>query len=158
MGKSIPLLATATSNSNASGYPMDSFAVLLQPLILISGVALLILSTAARFSEIEVQIDIDSARRDAKAAARLRRLFARATRFRIALMTLYSAAVMLTASSVGGGLLFAFDMRPDLYVMATTCLAAFLVLLATATLLSECRLSLETLKHELHRDRAAERD
>ena len=137
---------------------MESFAVLLQPLILISGVGLLIMSTAARLSEIEMRIRIASARPEPKALERLRRRLLCATRFRIALMALYCAAVILAASSVGGGLLLAFDMRPAPYVMASTCLAAFLVLLAAATLLSESRLSLETLEQEPRRDPEAKQD
>ncbi len=120
---------------------MDVFGVLLQPVILIPGVGLLILSTAARFGQLEGPArgpggpDPDG-------------LLRRARRFHIALIALYVAVLVLAISSIGGGLIFLLDRPPHGFVTATVCLAVLAVLVAVATLLTECRLAMRMLGEE----------
>ena len=117
---------------------MGVFGVLLQPVILIPGVGLLILSTTARIGQLQGATggpDPDS-------------LLRRARRFHIALIALYVAVLVLAISSIGGGLIFLLDRPPHGFVTATVCLAVLAVLVAVATLLTECRLAMRMLGEE----------
>ena len=72
---------------------MESLPLLVQPLLLIAGVALLINSTQMRFSELDRQLFRAAGRGLAR-----RQLERRAERYRNALITLYAALVLLGAS------------------------------------------------------------
>ena len=65
------------------------------------------------------------------------------------------AVLVLAISSIGGGLIFLLDRAPQGFVTATVCLAVLAVLIAVATLLTECRLAMRMLGEEFRPQPAA---
>lgn len=110
---------------------MDLFSVLLQPLILISGVALLIVSTSARMSQLESNAgpaSDDSARRN----HRLRW-------FRRAIAAFYMSIALLALASLTGATLHGWVEDVTGAVLVLTCLAIVALLWGVISLMAEMR-------------------
>ena len=126
---------------------MDVFSALLHPMILISGVGLLILSTTARLGQVEAEVNKTAGQSDPASRRLLRHLLQRARKFRVALMSLYASATVLAGSTLLGGALALFS---DIAVPVTqglTCVAIVGFFVALIALLIESRLAIEALEH-----------
>ncbi len=82
---------------------MFSTEVWLTPLILLPGVALLIMSTSARFGQIHTEFHRLLDQPDARAKIVARHLLRRSALFRNALVALYSSVAFFTVGSLLGG-------------------------------------------------------
>ena len=125
---------------------MDAFSTILQPLVLISGVGLLILSTSARFGQVEGEVGSAIADRGPDAAALLIPLMARARWIRLALVILYASGVLLAAASLVGGVFIIARTEGLAVIHVLTCLAALGVFAALVVLMFESRLSVDFLE------------
>ncbi len=124
--------------------------VWMTPLILMPGVSLLILSTAARFGQIKGELDRPVA--DGKQGLRLIDIiWRRALLFRRSLICLYGAIVLFTLASLLGGILEVISSPSGTVVIAMTCLGIALVVVAALMLVLETRLMYTTLqiRHEI---------
>ena len=117
------------------------------PLALLPGVALLIVSSAARYGQIhdEVHRLLDHA--DAADRSDLRR---RARYFRNALVALYLCVACFALASLTGVLLEAVDLPSRPAVVALTALGCLSLLYAAAQLIRETLLSLDIIEHHLN--------
>ncbi len=111
---------------------MEILPLLVQPLLLIAGVALLINSTQSRFCLLEGQLQRAAA--NGTTAAGTRRLRQRTARHRNALASLYGAVALLCLASIAGAVLngrigIAFHV-----VIVLTCLGFIAVLYAVVVL------------------------
>ena len=127
---------------------MDSYALILQPLILISGVGLLILSTTARFGQLEAQLHGIAADPEAETAILVRHLVHRGVQFRNALVSLYGSIALLTLASLAGAVLQADHAVALPVVTILTCIAFAGVLFAAGTLIAESLGSIEVFRHK----------
>lgn len=126
---------------------MESFSALLQPVILISGVGLLILSTTARLGQLEAEVNQTAPKSDGASRNLLRHLLLRARKFRLALMSLYASAAVLAGATLLGGALILFSSLAVLVTQLLTCLAVVGIFVALIALLIESRLAIEALEH-----------
>lgn len=123
------------------------FTVLIQPVILIPGVGLLILSTTARFGQLEAEVGKVAGQDDAASRSLVAALMGRAHKFRFALMALYSSAAILAgASLIGGILIFVSDAAAPV-IQVLTCIAIAFLFSALMALLIESRLATAALDH-----------
>lgn len=125
---------------------MDAFSTILQPLVLISGVGLLILSTSARFGQVEGEIRSVIADRDPATTELLVSLVSRARWIRLTLVILYASGALLAAASLTGGVFFIVNTDGLAVIQALTCLAALGVFAALVALMFESRLSVDILE------------
>ena len=127
---------------------MESFSVLLQPVVLISGVGLLILSTTARFGQLEAEVKGLTGASDEASHTLLRHLLLRARKYRLALMCLYGSATILAGTTLVGGALALVGTLAVPVTQALTCFAVLWIFVALVALLIESRLSIEALEHQ----------
>lgn len=116
---------------------MTLFQLLVQPLILIPGVALLILSTSMRYGPIDTELrqaTTVSQRDQTDVTAHLRR---RARLFQFGLLALYAATGLLVITSMIGAILSIAGADITVLVIVLTCLSFILVLLAIFSLCQE---------------------
>ena len=126
---------------------MDSFSALLQPVILISGVGLLLLSTTARLGQLEAEVNRTSAEADPASRELLRHLLLRARKFRLALMSLYASAAILAGTTLLGGALALVSPMAVPVTQILTCFAVVWIFVALIALLIDSRLAIEVLEH-----------
>lgn len=127
---------------------MDVFSALLQPVVLISGVGLLILSTTARFGQLEAQVNRLAGAGDDGGGTLMRHLLSRARKFRFALMSLYASAALLAGTTLLGGVLSLVSSLAVPLTQVLTCFAVVWIFTALVALLAESRLAIETLEHQ----------
>ena len=126
---------------------MDLFSVLIQPIVLIPGVGLLILSTTARFGQLEAELGKVTERSQPADQELVRALIRRAHKFRFALMALYASAAVLAGASLVGGILTFVSDAPAATVQALTCVAIAFLFSALMALLIESRMAIAALTH-----------
>ncbi|NNG04257.1 MAG: DUF2721 domain-containing protein [Inquilinus sp.] len=126
---------------------MDMFSALIQPVILIPGVGLLIMSTTARFGQLEAEVGKVAGRTDPASRQLVAALMRRAGKFRLALMALYSSAAILASASLIGGVLMLVSDAGTVAVQVLTCIAVLCLFAALITLLIESRMAIEALDH-----------
>jgi hypothetical protein len=118
------------------------------PLLLLPGVALLVVSTANRFSTLHDEMH-HWLGHDGPIDRRLvASLAGRGRRIRNALLALYSAIGLLALGGLVGGSLSLLDVSAEVPVTALTALGILLTCFAAVQLISETRLLLRVL--ELH--------
>jgi hypothetical protein len=116
------------------------------PLILLPGVALLIVSTAARYGQLhdEVHRALDHA--EAVERADLRQ---RARYFRDALVALYACVALFALASLSGVLFEVLDRGPRPAVIGLTSIGIMSLLYAAYALIREALLSLDIIERHL---------
>lgn len=117
----------------------------LTPLILLPGVGLLVVSTAQRMHQINAELHKLLEHPDPHGQVLSRHLLWRATRFRNALVCLYSSAALFAVASFVGGLV-QWWMVPSLWITGgLTLLGIFFVAYAALELVRESVISLRVL-------------
>ena len=119
------------------------------PLLLLPGVALLVMSTSARYGQLHSELHQIGTHHHADALERARRLLERGTLFRSALVCLYLAVALLALASAVGGVMALLGHGGQIALMALTCGAIFCLLLAAGQLFRESRLSLDVLREHV---------
>lgn len=122
--------------------------VFITPLLLLPGVALLIMSTMARYGQLHGEIHHLGGDHHGDVLVRARRLLRRGRLFQSALESLYLAVAGLAAASGLGGAVELLGRSGAPFVFGLTCVAILCVLFAATQLFRESRLSLEIL--EIH--------
>jgi len=129
------------------------------PLFLLPGVALLILSTQARFGQLHQEIHhlLGTSKLNEKKA---QSLLSRALMFRTALVELYLSVALFASGSLLGGIVYLLAEHADWVVMGFTCLGILTLLLASYQLVRESRLAHQMIlfhmaEFEGHRDQEA---
>lgn len=123
------------------------------PLLLIPGVALLIMSTASRFSTMHSEMHHWLAHTHPIDARLVDSLERRGWHFRNALMALYAAIGLLASGGLVGGGLHLVEVAADLPVTVFTALGILLTCFAVVQLIFETRLLLRVVEihaRELH--------
>lgn len=115
---------------------MTLFQLLVQPLILIPGVALLILSTSMRYGPLDTELRRAMALSQRDQPEVTTHLRYRARLFQFGLLALYAATGLLVMTSMIGAVLSFTGEDITVPVVVLTCLSFILVLLA---ILSLCR-------------------
>ena len=128
---------------------MDLFSVILQPLILISGVALLIVSTVARLGQLESELWALESGEQSHLGTLRPHLLARVKRFCRALNTLYASVGLLALASLLGAVLQPFTAMVTEVVLTVTCLAIVALLGAVVLLISDSRFSAVLLQRRI---------
>ncbi len=126
---------------------MESFAAVLQPVFLMSGVALLLMSTTARFGLLETEVEKTAGQSDSASQKLLQHLVQRARKYRLALTSLYAGAAILAGATVLGGGLSLFSPLAVMVTQILTCLAVICVFIALIALLLESRMAIEAVEH-----------
>jgi hypothetical protein len=117
--------------------------VWLTPLILLPGVALLIMSTAHRFGQIQTEFHRLLQEHDCHAHVLSRGLLRRSVYFRNALTSLYGAVGLFALGSLLGGVVNLWQPESLWVVGGLTILGIVLIVFAAVQLLRESMLSLE---------------
>lgn len=128
----------------------------LQPLVLLPGVALLVMSTSTRMGQLHdevLRVSGSPFPEERQIAGRM--VLLRGRYFRNALRLLYLAVVLLSAAGFAGGLAIIWPQSPLLSIMLT-CLAIVAVIAAAVLLIIESTRSLRAL--EAHIAEVAKRD
>ncbi len=123
---------------------MDDAGLWLTPLALLPGVALLVMSTAARFGQLhgEMHHHIDHGRGSQLPG----RLLERGVLLRNALVSLYLAVALLSLASLVGGLATLWMSAVRVPVVALTSVSVGCVAVAALSLIRESRMLLEILR------------
>ncbi|MDJ0840396.1 MAG: DUF2721 domain-containing protein [Acidobacteriota bacterium] len=116
----------------------------LAPLLLLPGVALLIMSTSARYGQLHAEIH-----RDKISGRALATLFFRAKLFRNALVCLYFSVSAFAVSSLVGGLLTYSGIDGAGTVVFGTCVGVLALVAAAGTLLMESVKALDIIRDHL---------
>jgi hypothetical protein len=116
---------------------MEKIAPWLTPLILLPGVALLILSTSARYN----QLREDYRNRREGDPETLHLQLSRALLFRNTLVSLYVSVGFLAAAVLAAGLVTQLPGNPDLPVLLLTCTGILSLIYAAIQLIRESLLS-----------------
>lgn len=117
------------------------------PLLLLPGVALLVMSTSARYAQIHAEIHQIMGEKVRTGLAK--QLLMRSRMFRNALVSLYVAVSLLAIASLSGGLIMLIDEKASYVVVLLTCLGIFALLLAAIELVRESMLSLDIIRDHL---------
>jgi len=124
----------------------------LTPLILLPGVAMLIMSTSARYAQIHSEIHHLLDENNSNAGKIIKHLLIRAKLFRNALVSLYSSAAFLALAGLVGCLSLIWkEFSLESSVLFLIGLGILALLLATVELIRESILSLEIIRSH-HRD------
>ncbi len=115
----------------------------LSPLILLPGVALLIISTAARFAQITDEFHRLIDHPDKHGRILSRHLLERASHFKSALVSLYVSVVLLSTGSLLGGVLTAWTDKALWITGVLTIFGIVCLVYAAAHLVLESRLCLK---------------
>lgn len=134
---------------------MDEVGSWIQPVLMLPGLGLLLLSTTARFGQLEAQLHAVLAREPGPSAAQLQRLRLRARQFRVAIVSLYVGIAALALGSLVGGLVAAAAGPLAAVVTLSMCLAVAATVVAAVALIRESRHSIDVFELE---SRAAEPD
>jgi len=131
---------------------MQNVEIWLTPLLLLPGVALLIMSTSARYGQIHAELHhLIEKRRDRVLVSSLQLLTKRSTLFRNALVSLYVSVGLLSLAGLLGGLMGPWESAAINIVWVLTCLAIVCLLFAAVELIRESRLSLDIIQaHSKH--------
>ncbi len=122
----------------------------LTPLVLLPGVALLVLSTSARYAQIHEEFHHLLGHADADVAAHARQLWHRAALFRDALVGLYVSVGLLAIAGTVGGVTSLWFAESAWLVLALTVGGVLAVVFSSVQLIRESALSLDVLRR--HRD------
>ena len=136
---------------------MDDAGLWLTPLALLPGVALLVMSTAARFGQLHAELHhhLDHGRGKGLPG----RLFDRAVLLRNALVSLYVAVGCLSLASLVGGVAALWMDDVLVPVVALTALSVLCVACASVLLIRESRMLLEIIRdHARDAEAAADGD
>lgn len=125
---------------------MQTTDLWLTPLILLPGVALLIVSTAARFSALQDEFHFLMEHSERRAQITARGLVRRARFYRNALVCLYSAVALFSVGSLVGGVLNVWLPEHLWLVAALTILGIGAVVVGAAYLLRESLLSMQVVE------------
>ncbi len=128
---------------------MDNFPDMLRQLVFISGIGLLLLSTSARYGQLEAQLKEISGQRGDRARHLIASLSARARHFRLATQSLYASIGLLSGGVLLGSALYPFTQWAGPLVLVTTAVAHVFVFCAVIALLRESRLSIEVFEHQV---------
>jgi hypothetical protein len=118
----------------------------LTPLILLPGVALLIVSTAARFGQLQTEVHHLLDHPEHRAEIISRRLVQRSRFYRDALAGLYASVVLFTLGSLVGGVINAWQPELLWVVGGLTIAGIGAVVFASAMMLRESMLSLQIIR------------
>ncbi len=128
-------------------------AIWFTPLLLLPGVALLVMSTSARFGQVHGEIHHLMKRKEGGHNMPAHYLLKRSVLFRNALVGLYCAVGFLALASLLGGILewFLGDSFLIFYwiVMFLTCLGILSLLFATVQLIRESIMALQVIKNHI---------
>lgn len=152
--EAVPAIEEAISAPDSSS-SMFSTEVWLTPLILLPGVALLIVSTSARFGQLHTEFHRLLDHPDAHARILSQHLLKRSTLFRDALLALYASVGLFAIGSLLGGVVNLW--RPDsLWVVGTaTMFGICCIAYASIQLMRETLLCLSVLKDHREQLQAA---
>lgn len=121
----------------------------LMPLILLPGVALLIMSTSARYGQIHEEIHHIIDNQERISVMYCTHLQKRATLFRNALVSLYVSVGLFVLGSIVGALLDLAAGPDDLVVIGFACIGIICLIYASAVLIQESIFSLRVIEHHL---------
>jgi hypothetical protein len=130
---------------------MDVSGAWLTPLVLLPGVALLVISTSARYGQIHQEFHHLLSDTGHDRRRRARELWRRAVLFRNALVGLYAAAASLALGSMVGGLLTLWSAQSMWLVQGFTVLGVVCLVYSAVELVRESVLSLEVLQRHCER-------
>lgn len=116
---------------------MSTFQFLVQPLILLSGVALLILSTSVRHGPVEAELQRILSKPGSVPETSRTQLYARVRLFRFSFLTLYGAAGLLVITSLVGAILEALGTFSQAPMVILICISFLFVLAGVASLCLE---------------------
>jgi hypothetical protein len=121
------------------------------PLLLLPGVALLIVSTSARYAQIHEEIH-ELSREDMLATPKMgSNLLQRSTLFRNALVSLYLSVAFLTASSLIGGVTSFYVSNSEALVLVLAVSGILCLLFAAIELIRESWQSLRIIREHITR-------
>jgi hypothetical protein len=127
---------------------MDTELLWVTPLLLLPGVGLLVMSTAARFGQIHEEIH-HALTHPELARPMANHLWRRCQLFRDALVSLYVAVAMFAVASLAGGLTQALGGDGAWVIIALTCLGIVAIVYGVVQLIRESRLLLEVFESHL---------
>ena len=125
----------------------------LTPLVLLPGVALLVLSTSARYAQIHEEFHRLLTDAGTDVAGHARQLWHRAELFRDALVGLYVSVGLLAIAGTVGGITSLWFTESVWIVLALTVSGVLAVVFSSVQLIRESALSLDVLRR--HRDQLA---
>ncbi|VAW12495.1 hypothetical protein MNBD_BACTEROID05-917 [hydrothermal vent metagenome] len=121
----------------------------LTPLLLLPGVALLIISTASRFGEIQSEFHYLRDHPNSRNEIMARHLFRRSKYYRDALVSLYLSVCIFSVGSLLGGLAGFFYEQALWVVGGIILLGIFFLVFASVQLLKESHLSLKVVEDHI---------
>lgn len=121
------------------------------PLLLLPGVALLIVSTSARYTRLHDEVHALNHDGTVVSEQIVRHLLVRATYFRNALVSLYlCVAIFALTSIIGAVISLTLAESAAWVVFALTCGGVFFLIVAAGLLVREASLSLEIIREHFH--------
>jgi hypothetical protein len=121
------------------------------PLLLLPGVALLVMSTSARYAQIHTEIH--QILGEKIQSTLVEQLLSRSRMFRNALVSLYVVVSLFALASLSGGFIMLIDEKASYLVMVLTCAGIGALLFAALQLVRESILSLDIIKDHLEHGR-----
>ena len=143
-----PLFAARAARQTFYGRPMDAELLWVTPLLLLPGVGLLVMSTAARFGQIHEEIHHVLTHPDL-GRPMTGHLWRRCRLFRDALVSLYAAVALFAVASLAGGLIQAFDRDGRWVTVTLTCFGIVAIVYGVVQLIRESTLLLDVFKGHL---------
>jgi hypothetical protein len=119
------------------------------PLILLPGVALIVMSTSARYAQIHEELHHIIEGQENISQIFLVHLKTRATYFRNALVALYVSVGLFAVGSIAGALMDFLNGPSTVTVVILTCLGILCFIYASIELIRESVLSLRVIEHHL---------
>lgn len=133
---------------------LESAGLWLTPLLLLPGVALMILSTSARYARIHDEFHHLLDEGGAHALPIADNLLVRSKYFRNALVSLYSSVALFSVAGLAGGFATLWLATTFWIVVPLTCVGIIGVIYAAALLIQESRCSLEIIR--LHHEQISQ--
>lgn len=135
---------------------MNDAGLWITPLALLPGVALLVMSTAARFGQLHAEIHhhLDHEHDHRHASGPPGQLLERATLLRNALVSLYVAVALLAVASLTGGVALLWMAEVVVPVVALTSISVLCVAIAAYCLIQESRMLLGIIHAHVEQARA----
>jgi hypothetical protein len=128
------------------------------PLILLPGVALIVMSTSARYAQIHQELHHILEEQENISPIYYVDLRTRATYFRNALVALYVSVGIFAVGSVVGAIMDFLKGPSTVTVVILTCLGILCLLYASIELIRESLLSLRVIEHHLENVMVADED
>jgi len=128
------------------------------PLILLPGVALIVMSTSARYAQIHEELHHIIQEQENISQIYLVHLKTRATYFRNALVALYVSVGLFAVGSITGALMDFLSGPSTVTVVVLTCLGILCFIYASIELIRESLLSLRVIEHHLEDIMVVEED